>query len=218
MPFPSFVAGCQPRAAVHRGGAPGRPGAAAPRGADPRGPAHRLGGALEPHRVDEIIGHPQPAVPHVPQETRAGGGRGLRGWVHRAPAGGGAPDRECLCLRVVGSGDFPRPRCPKLFSDLAGCARRLCWVHDSCKEQLSSPRAGMQSQPCQILPGRAGTRLVGAQAGAGRPCQTQKAPTVIPRRSFGNISECTGKAPKAPRPLCHQQHHRSPWKRGRMGQ
>ncbi|XP_059719312.1 2-oxoglutarate and iron-dependent oxygenase domain-containing protein 2 isoform X3 [Haemorhous mexicanus] len=66
--------GSQPRAQVHRGGARGGPGAAAPRGADPRGAAHRLGGALEPHRVDEIIGRPQPPVPHVPQETRAGGG------------------------------------------------------------------------------------------------------------------------------------------------
>lgn len=105
-PLP-VAAGSQPGAEVPRGGARGRPGAAAPRGADPRGPAHRLGAALEPHRVDEVISHPEPAVPHVPQETRAGGGRGLWGWLHRAPGGGGAPDRESLCLGLAGVGFSP---------------------------------------------------------------------------------------------------------------
>uniref|UniRef100_A0A8C0VVW2 ADP-ribosylation factor-like protein 6-interacting protein 4 n=2 Tax=Cyanistes caeruleus TaxID=156563 RepID=A0A8C0VVW2_CYACU len=83
------VPGSHPSAQIHRGGARWRPGAAAPRGADPRGPAHRLRAALEPHHVDEILGHPKPALPHVPQETRAGGGRGLWGWLHRTPGGGG---------------------------------------------------------------------------------------------------------------------------------
>lgn len=100
-PPPPFVAGSHPRATVHRGGTRESPGAAAPRRADPRGPSHRLRGALESHRVDEVVGHPEPALPHVQQETRAGGSRGLWGWLHRSPGRGGGPDREFLCLGVA---------------------------------------------------------------------------------------------------------------------
>lgn len=143
-----FVPGSRPRAQIHRGGARVRPGAAAPRGADPRGPAHRLRAALEPHRVDEILGHPKPALPHVPQETTAGGGRGVWGWIHRAPRGGaGAPDRGCLCLGLAGLVISPQQAAQSSFLS-SQSPHGLCWVHGSCKEQLS-PWEGMQRQPCQ---------------------------------------------------------------------
>uniref|UniRef100_A0A8B9ZGD4 2-oxoglutarate and iron dependent oxygenase domain containing 2 n=1 Tax=Anas platyrhynchos TaxID=8839 RepID=A0A8B9ZGD4_ANAPL len=77
-----FPAGSQPRAKLHRGRTRGDPGAVTQRRADPRGTPHRLGGALEPHRLDESLGHPQLALPHVQPEARAGRSRGVRRRLH----------------------------------------------------------------------------------------------------------------------------------------
>ena len=60
------------------GGAQGERGSPAPGPADARGPAHLLGPALEPHRLDSSVAGAQQALPHVQPQAGAGGGRGLR--------------------------------------------------------------------------------------------------------------------------------------------